>query len=69
MFYRLQQFAILLAHLILLYWMIFTLQESGSLTMTLVIIHFVGMALYGAALIRGTAFWANYHYQKKLTTK
>jgi hypothetical protein len=62
--YRLQQLFILLAHLLLLKWMFFTLSESGVLSMEKVLLHFTGMGLYGAALIRGTAFWARRHHLK-----
>lgn len=67
--YRLQQLVILVLHLILLRWMYFALTNSGSMTISEVLTHFVGMSIMGAVLIRGCAFWANYHYQKELKQK
>lgn len=67
--YRIQQALIFIIHIILLYWMYFTLANAGEMTMTTVILHFTGMSLYGALLIRGTAYWANYHYQKEKNKK
>lgn len=64
--YRFQQFLILLAHLILLKWILYTLGESGVMLTSHVLLHFLGMAIYGALLIRGTAYWAQYHHQKEL---
>lgn len=64
--YRLQQLFILIAHLLLLWWMLYTLGESGTMPTVHVLFHFTGMALYGALLIRGTAFWAQYHHKKEL---
>lgn len=62
--YRMQQLFILIAHLILLKWMFYTLAESGTFSMNKVILHFSGMGIYGAFLIRGTAFWARRHHLK-----
>ena len=63
--YRTQQFLILVLHLILLYWMYFTLTHSGAMTTLEVLYHFVGMSIMGAGLIRGTAYWARHHYLKE----
>lgn len=63
--YRTQQLIILVLHLILLYWMYFTLTHSGAMTTLEVLYHFVGMSIMGAGLIRGTAFWARHHYLKE----
>lgn len=63
--YRLQQLVILILHLILLRWMFYTLSHSGQMSMMVVLLHFIGMSLMGAGLIRGTAWWANYHYMKE----
>lgn len=65
--YRLQQLLILVLHLILLKWMFFTLTNSGILTTTEVFMHFIGMAIMGALLIRGTAWWAKHHYIKEIS--
>jgi DNA polymerase-3 subunit epsilon len=64
--HRFQQLIILIAHLILLYWMYYSLTESGYLTFTSVMLHFTGMSIYGAFLIRGTAAWAKWHHEKNL---
>ncbi|PIP95410.1 MAG: hypothetical protein COW00_12970 [Bdellovibrio sp. CG12_big_fil_rev_8_21_14_0_65_39_13] len=66
-FYRLQQLVILILHFVLLYWMFYALTESGSLTTFEVSMHFVGMAIFGASLIRGCAYWARYHHLKEQT--
>lgn len=64
--YRAQQLLILIAHLVLLKWILFTLSESGRMPTLHVLLHFTGISFYGAFLIRACAFWANYHYQKEL---
>jgi hypothetical protein len=64
--YRIQQLIIFVLHLILLKWMYFTLTKSGILTMTEVFYHFIGMSIMGAVLIRGSAYWARYHYLKEI---
>jgi apolipoprotein N-acyltransferase len=64
--YRSQQFLIFVLHIILLYWMYFTLSHSGALTTAQVLYHFIGMSIMGAGLIRGTAYWARHHYVKEI---
>ena len=54
---------ILPAHLFLLFWMLYILKESGGFPMKDVLVHFMGMAVYGALLIWGTSF-----YMRKKTT-
>jgi hypothetical protein len=49
--------------------MYYTLTNSGSFSTAEVFYHFIGMAIMGAVLIRGCAYWANYHYQKELKQK
>ena len=66
LWYRIQQLIILILHLILLKWMYYTLTHSGSLTMTEVLYHFIGMSIMGALLIRGSAYWARHHYLKEI---
>lgn len=66
LFYRGQQLIILILHLILLKWMYFTLSNAGALSTTEVFYHFIGMSVMGGVLIRGTAFWAKYHYIKEI---
>lgn len=65
-FYRLQQFIIFVLHIILLKWMHYALTETGVMTTKVVLLHFTGMSIYGAALIRGCAAWAKYHYEREL---
>ncbi len=65
-FYRLQQLLILILHLVLLKWIYYVLTNSGHLKMSHVLYHFLVMSAFGAFLIRGTAWWANRHYQKEL---
>lgn len=61
--YRLQQLIILVLHLILLKWMHFALTELGTEQTSVVLVHFVGMSIYGAALIRGCAAWGKYRHR------
>lgn len=68
-FYRLQQALILVLHLILLWWIIFVLQNTGSMQVMEVIYHFSGMSALGAGLIYGTAQWAKYHHEKEIRQK
>jgi len=66
LYYRIQQLIIFILHLILLKWMYFTLSNAGALTTSEVLYHFIGMSIMGAALIRGTAYWAKHHYIKEI---
>lgn len=68
-FYRFQQLLILLAHFALLAWILYTLSEAGAMTTQAVLGHFVGMSVFGAFLIRGTAAWARHHYVKSVQKK
>ncbi len=68
-FYRLQQLIILVLHLVLLKWMHYTLTNSGALSTEGVLYHFIGMSLFGAFLIRGSAWWAKRHYLKENNLK
>lgn len=65
--YRLQQLFIVVAHFILLRWMIYTLQEAGALPFNNVLMHFLGMAVMGAGLIVGTAWWAKRRHQQEIS--
>ena len=60
---RFQQLVIIVLHLALLRWMLFVLSEAGVLTTGQVLGHFLGMAVYGAALIRGCAAWGKRRYR------
>lgn len=44
----------------------YALTETGVMTTKVVLLHFTGMSIYGAALIRGCAAWAKYHYEREL---
>ena len=64
--YRLQQLLILVLHLILLKWMHYALTELGMEQTQVVLLHFTGMSIYGAALIRGCAAWGKYRHRLEL---
>ena len=49
---------IVLAHLLLLAWILHVLQRGGGLTVFWVTLHFCGMALYGGGLIAFCAYLA-----------
>lgn len=49
---------ITVAHLVLLVWMLQVLSQSGEWATSYTMLHFMGMGLYGFALIFGTARWA-----------
>lgn len=66
--YRIQQLIIIAAHLILLRWMVYALREAGGLKFTTVMMHFLGMAIFGGILIFSTAWWAKRRYQKELNS-
>jgi apolipoprotein N-acyltransferase len=57
--YRGEQVLIIIAHLALLRWILFTLYEASTITPMKMLFHFVGMALYGAVLIRLCAYLAH----------
>jgi hypothetical protein len=65
LFYRFQQFLVIVFHLILLGWMFYSLMDLGNKNTTEVFLHFLGMAIYGGLLIRLTAMWAKHHYEKE----
>ncbi len=69
LFYRFQQLIILLLHLFLLKWMFYTLSEAGTMSLGKVFAHFTGMALFGAFLIRGCAYWGRHHFLKEQKRK
>jgi apolipoprotein N-acyltransferase len=62
--YRTQQVVIFVAHLALLKWIFFTLYESGTLSSKEILMHFAGMAVLGAFLIRISAWVAQRKYLK-----
>jgi sugar phosphate permease len=63
--YRFQQLIILVLHLILLKWIMYVLSESGTLPMDQVFFHFLGLSIFGASLIRGSAHWAHVHWVRE----
>lgn len=63
---RLQQFIILVLHIILIRWMYYSLFELGMETTEVILLHYVGMSVYGALLIRGCAAWGKYRYRLEI---
>jgi hypothetical protein len=63
---RLTQLVILVAHLVLLQWILYTLYEGGVLPFSTLLYHFLGISIYGAALIRTCAFIYKRQYLKEL---
>jgi apolipoprotein N-acyltransferase len=63
---RFTQFVILIAHLILLKWILYTLYEGGVLPFSTLLYHFLGMSIYGALLIRTCAYIYKRQYLKEL---
>ena len=56
---------ILILHLLLLAWIVYLLQNTNLLSLTEVMIHFTGIALFGAGLIRFCAFLAYKRYKNE----
>lgn len=67
--YRLQQAFVTIIHFVLLGWIWYTLQNAGGMDTTTVMIHFTGMSILGAVLIRGTAWWARRHHLNEIKFK
>ena len=63
---RFTQFLILLAHLALLQWILYTLYEGGVLPFKTLMLHFLGISIAGALLIRTCAFIYKRQYEKEL---
>jgi len=63
---RIIQFIILVAHLVLLNWIIYTLYEGGILPFKTLLFHFLGISVYGAVLIRTCAYLYKRQYLKEL---
>ena len=63
---RFTQFIILVAHLVLLKWILYTLYEGGVLPFKTLMYHFLGISIYGALLIRTCAYIYQRQYQKEL---
>jgi sugar phosphate permease len=62
--YKIQATFIFVIHIVLLYWIYWLLQNTGAMTTEKVMLHFTGIGIYGALLIRGCAAWAKYHHEK-----
>ncbi len=63
---RLTQFLILMAHIVLLKWILYTLYEGGVLPFKDLLFHFLGISLFGALLIRTCAYIYKRQYLKEL---
>jgi hypothetical protein len=63
---RLTQFLIIVAHLVLLKWILYTLYEGGVLPFKTLLYHFLGISAFGAALIRTCAYIYKRQYLKEL---
>lgn len=55
---------VFIAHIFLLYWIIYVLKNAGLMKFNLVMIHFVGLAIFGSGLIISTALGTK-HIQKQ----
>jgi apolipoprotein N-acyltransferase len=64
--HRLMQLFILVAHLVLLKWIIYTLYEGGVLPFKTLMYHFLGISVYGGVLIRFCAWFYKRQYLKEL---
>lgn len=60
------QLVILVAHLVLLKWILYTLYEGGVLPFKSLMFHFLGISVYGALLIRTCAYIYKRQYEKEL---
>jgi apolipoprotein N-acyltransferase len=67
--FRLIQLFILLAHLALLMWILYTLYEGGVLPFKTLLLHFLGISVAGALLIRFCAYIYQKAYEKEQLRK
>lgn len=63
---RMVQLVILIAHIVLLKWILYTLYEGGVLPFKTLLYHFLGISAYGAILIRTCAYIYKRQYLKEL---
>jgi apolipoprotein N-acyltransferase len=63
---RMTQLVILVAHLVLLKWILYTLYEGGVLPFKTLMYHFLGISIYGALLIRTCAYIYKRQYLQEL---
>ncbi len=54
---------IFFAHIFLLYWILYVLKQAGAMSFNLVMLHFIGLALFGSGLIITSALGIK-HIQK-----
>lgn len=64
--YRIEQAFILLAHLVLLKWILYALSEGGTMATTSLLLHFLGMALYGSSLIAFCSWRARQRHRNEM---
>ncbi len=63
--HRMMQLFILVAHLVLLKWILYTLYEGGILPFKIILYHFLGISIYGGCLIRFCAWFYKRQYLKE----
>jgi hypothetical protein len=63
---RMIQLFILVAHIVLLKWILYTLYEGGVLPFKTLLYHFLGISVYGGSLIRFCAWYYKRQYLKEL---
>jgi apolipoprotein N-acyltransferase len=63
---RFTQLMILVAHIIMLKWILYTLYEGGVLPFKTLMYHFLGISIFGALLIRSCAYIYKRQYLKEL---
>ncbi len=63
---RIKQVLIFVAHIVLLKWILYTLYEGGVMDFWTLLFHFLGIAVYGALLIRICAYIYKRQYEKEL---
>ena len=63
---RFTQLVILLAHLALLQWILYTLYEGGVLPFKTLMLHFLGISVSGGLLIRTCAYIYKRQYEREL---
>ncbi len=63
---RSTQLIILIAHIVLLKWILYTLYEGGVLPFKTLLFHFLGISIFGAILIRSCAYIYKRQYLKEL---
>lgn len=63
---RLVQLFILVAHIVLLKWILYTLYEGGVLPFKTLLYHFLGISVYGGLLIYFCAWYYRRQYLKEM---